>query len=549
LQGNPTTPTTEPGGTSGAIGRPASRLSFAFSVLSVAALVLIPITWNSLEDVDRQFAFFGSVGCALVSALCFLLAVLFHRRIPWLIKLAILALPGFLVWGFLTLYEFSGFDGEVRPQFRLRAEPDRVRTGQVESPATVPSIPETEQVSTYRFSQFLGSERNGVVDSPEFSMRWDSNLPSVVWRRGIGAGWSGFAIANGLAITLQQQEDSEVVSAWKLDNGETAWEHKIPGRHFHPLGGLGPRSTPTIVNHSGKDWVLVQSALGMVVCLSIDSGEQLWKVDLLQRAGISQAESEQEVMWGRSGSPLIVDDLVIVPMGGSTKAGSGVHSLIALDLSTGAEQWVNGEAQIAYSSPALLTVDGVEQIVSVNEGKVTGHEVATGKVLWESPWPSKSNGDACASQPVQVDGTKILLGKGYAQGSKLIEVRRTDDTWTTKDIWSNTRTLKTKFTNSVVYDGMAYALSDGILECVMPLTGKREWRGPRFGQGQMVLVNGTVLVVSEDGRIASVDRTSGKLIAEMSVLEGITWNPPSVAGPYLLVRNATEAVCLCSPLK
>jgi outer membrane protein assembly factor BamB len=253
-------------------------------------------------------------------------------------------------------------------------------------------------------------------------------------------------------------------------------------------------------------------------------------------------------MWGRSASPLVINDKVIVPLGGSPKVGSGIHSLIALDIATGAERWINGKSQIAYASPALLTLDGVEQIVSVNEGNVTGHEIATGRVLWESPWPSKSNGDACASQPVQVDGTKVLLGKGYAQGSKLIEVTQATGNWTAKDVWENTRTLKTKFTNSVIHDGKAYALSDGVLECVEPLTGTREWRGPRYGQGQMLVVNGTILVSSEDGRIASVDRITGKPIAEMPVLDGITWNPPSIAGPYLLVRNATEAVCLHSPL-
>ena len=36
-------------------------------------------------------------------------------------------------------------------------------------------------------------------------------------------------------------------------------------------------------------------------------------------------------------------------------------------------------------------------------------------------------------------------------------------------------------------------------------------------------------------------------MAELSVLEGITWNTPAVAGPFLLVRNGSEVVCLQSP--
>ncbi|MFN6131142.1 MAG: PQQ-binding-like beta-propeller repeat protein, partial [Planctomycetota bacterium] len=299
--------------------------------------------------------------------------------------------------------------------------------------------------------------------------------------------------------------------------------------------------------------VIAQTALGIVVCLDCETGVPRWELNLLQRAGINQIESEQNVMWGRSGSPLVVDDMAIIPFGGSKSNSSTIHSLISVDLATGEDRWLGGQTQISYASPALLTIEGERQIVSVNEGNITGHNVATGKVLWESSWPSKSNGDACASQPVQVDNNKILIGKGYGLGSKLIELRRNrksdvedNSVWEALDVWSNTRMLKTKFTSAVMFEGKAYALSDGILECVDPMTGARLWRGPRYGQGQLLIVNGEILVSAEDGRIASVNRSNGKPVLEVKVLEGITWNTPAVAGPFLLVRNGTEAVCLKS---
>jgi outer membrane protein assembly factor BamB len=151
---------------------------------------------------------------------------------------------------------------------------------------------------------------------------------------------------------------------------------------------------------------------------------------------------------------------------------------------------------------------------------------------------------------VQIDGNRILVGKGYTQGSKLFEVSidgSDDPKWSTKDIWAINKILKTKFTSSIPYDGKLYGLSDGILECVKPDDGSRIWRGQRYGQGQSLMVNGTLIISSEDGRLVAVDRETGKPIAEMSVLEGVTWNTFAVAGPYLLVRNGTEAVCLSSP--
>jgi outer membrane protein assembly factor BamB len=209
----------------------------------------------------------------------------------------------------------------------------------------------------------------------------------------------------------------------------------------------------------------------------------------------------------------------------------------------------------------LLTLDGVKQIVSVNEGNTTGHDPSNGNVLWETPWASKSNGDACASQPVAVDDKRILLSKGYALGSKMIQVSRIEGKaeydpqgWSVETLWSNIKVLKTKFTSAVFFEGSLFALSDGVLECVDPGTGERRWRGGRYGQGQMIIVNGHILIMAEDGRIvlvqASSESTSGgkapKEIAQIPVLEGITWNVPTVAGPYLLIRNGEQVACLLS---
>jgi hypothetical protein len=63
------------------------------------------------------------------------------------------------------------------------------------------------------------------------------------------------------------------------------------------------------------------------------------------------------------------------------------------------------------------------------------------------------------------------------------------------------------------------------------------------------MVNGTLLIISEDGQIIAVDRATGKPVGQMSVLEGVTWNTFAVAGPYMLVRNGTEAVCLSSSVQ
>ncbi len=70
-------------------------------------------------------------------------------------------------------------------------------------------------------------------------------------------------------------------------------------------------------------------------------------------------------MWGRSASPLVVEDLLIVPFGGP--AGGPYASLAAYDKKTGELRWKGGEWQVSYASPTLVNLCGTPQVVIVNE--------------------------------------------------------------------------------------------------------------------------------------------------------------------------------------
>jgi outer membrane protein assembly factor BamB len=523
--------------------------------LAFLAAILVFLSRAVFYETDHQIANLAGIVFGLLSLLLGFLALWFSRSIALKWKLAYTALPVLLAGLFNVCFEYVGVTGEVLPSYRmrsfLRSKPP-VRPQRPESDESV--IPDS--MKAYQFSQYLGNQRTGIVTEPLFSMAWDQKLPAEVWRRPIGAGWSGFAIADGIAVTLEQIDEEESLTALSLVNGQTLWRVKRPGKHFHALGGLGPRSTPTLVL-DGDHWIAIAlTATGHLMCVDLSTGAVRWEQQLLELSNTNQKDFEVAVNWGRAASPLVHRDRVVVPLGGAP--GSIQGSLMAFSLEDGSVLWTQGTSQISYSSPALMNIHGVEQIVSVNQGDVTGHAWEDGRVLWTTAWPSSSNGAACASQPVQIDGNKILLGKGYSQGSKVFEVTLEAEvqnlesveraSWATKEIWANSKTLKTKFTSAIFFDGKLFGLSDGILECVDPADSSRIWRGQRYGQGQALMVNGALLISSEDGRIIAVDRETGKPMGQMSALEGVTWNTSAVAGPYLLVRNGTEAVCLASPV-
>ncbi len=203
--------------------------------------------------------------------------------------------------------------------------------------------------------------------------------------------------------------------------------------------------------------------------------------------------------------------------------------------------WHAGDDLASYSSPIVATLGGVRQIVVLNFSSIAGHDPASGRVLWSHPWRRDAPSVAA---PLVISENRVLLSAGYGVGSRLLEVSRDGDAVTQSLVWESTR-LKAKFTNPIIHDGFVYGLDDGVLVCLDPATGERRWKGGRYGHGQTILAGNRLLVQTEDGEIVLVDPRpdAHHELARFSVFDQKTWNPPALAGRFLVVRTDTEAAC------
>jgi outer membrane protein assembly factor BamB len=194
---------------------------------------------------------------------------------------------------------------------------------------------------------------------------------------------------------------------------------------------------------------------------------------------------------------------------------------------------------------------------------VTGHNAATGAVLWSYPWPGSSSSSASSSQAVAVGEDRVFVSKGYTGGAALFSVKqvpsgksqtgRTDEAvydWTATTVWHHQKNLQTKMTNVVVYQGFIYGLSDGILECAELASGKRQWKSGRYGHGQILRIRDLLLVGTDDGEIVLVELSpeAHRKLGRFQAIDGQTWNNLCLFGRYLLVRNSGEAACYELPL-
>jgi outer membrane protein assembly factor BamB len=459
----------------------------------------------------------------------------------WLVLLGLLAVFRPIYNGDMGIYtwklRFASAADEKLEAIKFEGEADDWQTGPGDYP------------------RFLGIGYWAEVHGVDLETDWKRNSPRELWRREIGAGWSAFAVVGNYAVTQEQRGENELVTCYRVDTGEPVWTHADVAR-FDPadfqggLGDIGPRATPTIFGER----IYTQGGTGIVNCLDARTGDVLWSHDTAEEFKSPVAT------WGKSGSPLVVDDMILISVGAPADSTTNEDcSLVAFDVETGKVRWTAGTRQASYSSPVLATLAGERQIIVVNKSWVTAHRATDGEVLWEHPWEDEYDDSASVSQPVPVDGDRLFLSKGYNVGASVLAIRQdAAGRLAPEPLWKPAikPVMKTKFCNVVVRDGYVYGLDDVLLACIELETGKLRWkkrRSPEFGHGQIMLIGDVILVLSETGELALVEASPEEYreMASMQVLDdsNVTWNNPAFAPPYLLVRNNREAACYRLPLK
>ena len=369
---------------------------------------------------------------------------------------------------------------------------------------------------------FRGPLRDDIVRGVRINTDWTQTAPAQLWRRPVGPGWSSFAVSGDLIYTQEQRGADEVVTCYRMATGAPVWRHRDAARFWESNGGAGPRGTPTL--SGGRIFSL--GATGILNALDAQTGAVLWKRN-------AQADTGARLPgWGFSGSPLVVDDVVIV-------AASGI--LAAYDVATGKTRWTGPKDKGGYSSPHLIDIDGVSQVLLLNGSGAISVAPGSGAPLWKHDW----EGTAIV-QPAVIGNGDILVSVTSAMGGmgvRRLSVRQAAGRWTVEEKWTSTG-LKPYFNDYVVHKGYAFGFDGAILSCIDLNDGSRKWKGGRYGQGQLILLadQDALLVISEEGELALVSATPEgfKELARSPGLDGKTWNHPVVVHDVLLVRNDQE---------
>ena len=390
------------------------------------------------------------------------------------------------------------------------------------APAALPAAPAVAETGV-EWPGFRGPHRDGIIPGVRIETDWSASPPVQLWRRPIGPGWSSFAVRGDLLYTQEQRGDDEVVACYYAATGKPVWRHRDAARFWESNGGAGPRGTPTL--HHGR--VYAFGATGILNALDARNGAVVWTRNAASDAGVKVPG------WGFASSPLVVDDVVIVAAEGR---------LVAYDLATGERRWLGPAGGGGYSSPQLMTIDGVAQVLLMSGAGATSVAPADGTLLWKHSWP----GGVRIVQPALASEGDVLMSGGDGMGGvgmRRIAVAHGPGGWTAQERWTSTG-LKPNFNDFVVHEGHVFGFDGSILACIDLQDGQRKWKGGRYGSGQLVLLpdQHLLLVVSEEGELALVSATPDKFteLARFPAIEGKTWNHPVLVGDVLLVRNGEE---------
>ena len=228
--------------------------------------------------------------------------------------------------GFSLVFRSEGMAGDYSLDLRLRWTPsaeelmiaNRETTGRSSTHAS--PIEMKPEIALPEWPGFRGDDRDGRRQGPEIATDWDANPPEQLWKISVGPGWGSFAVAGDRLFTQEQRGAVEVTVCYESGSGREVWTQQVEARLEDPLGGPGPRATPSL----SEEKLFVTGATGWFLCLDAVTGGILWKQQL-------QAVAERDApMWGFSASPLVVDSLVVVYAGGG-----GDKGVLAFDVSSG----------------------------------------------------------------------------------------------------------------------------------------------------------------------------------------------------------------------
>lgn len=521
------------------------RLLFPAIVIALCGGVIsfpfLSSVFGTTSDEMTMFFMMAAWVAIPIGSLLLLIWWVFFAPVQWIVRflllfMLIVGVSAFLFFG-VRKVEFTTNAAGMVPIFYFSWKPsDQQRLEQhQQNESDNNNLPPVDiTIGAEDFARFRGPKTDGVVKHIKLETDWAKHPPKELWRRPAVEGYSGFAVAGNVAVTMEQRKNEECIVAYDRATGRQRWVYTCGVKYEDNMKmGDGPRATPTI--HDGLIFAI--GASGEVTCINSE-GKAIWSRNMLKDGKAKNIE------WGMTGSPLIVGNLVIAHAG-VDKENPASSAVIAYDYKTGEKEWAVGNRAAGYASPQLVTLGKTQQILLFDAAGLVSYDVK-GNELWQHEWRSKM--DMNMIQPLVFGDDRVFITSELDNGCAMVKVtpQKPGEPWKVESVWKN-KNLAGRFANPVTDGKNIYGLQflNGVLRCLDVETGKLRWSGERYGPGQMLMVDNVLMIVSDTGEVSllKTDTDAPEVLGRFNAFDDKTWNTPALAGDQLFLRNQHEIVC------
>ena len=315
---------------------------------------------------------------------------------------------------------------------------------------------------------FLGGLKRGEASKFQPPSEW-SETKGIAWQVPLaGHGQSSpVVVADRVYVTAIEgpMKEKNLVSCFDLTSGQMLWQHEsqssLPAKNVVYTS----RAAPTPVADASGAFAFFES--GNLIAYDPD-GEVRWQRDLLKDYGRYQGQ------FGLGGSLAQLDDCLFV-----LADNEGPAYIAAISKQTGGTLWKSDRAsRTAWSSPMIVSVDGMPQVVISSAGTIDGYSPENGDLLWTY----QDVGGNTVASPVPVGDATFLIGaspgrngeasEGAKQSNLLMKVVKTDDGYRPEVIWRNEKATSS-FGSPIAHQGHAYYTNRaGVVYCLGLETGE-----------------------------------------------------------------------------
>jgi outer membrane protein assembly factor BamB len=381
--------------------------------------------------------------------------------------------------------------------------------------------------------EFRGPTGQGHSTEQGLPLEWGESR-NVLWKTAVaGVGWSSPVIGAGrvwLTTAVvnrsgRRQNASLRAVAFDVETGRELVNVEVfrvnDAREINPKNSY---ATPTPVLDG--DRVYVHFGADGTAALT-PSGEVVWRARL-----------PYESQHGSGGSPALYGDLLIINCDGNYEEAF----VVALDKRTGKVRWRTHRrkpADQAYTTPLVIRVGEVDEVVSVGAYRTVAYDPSNGKEIWRVGY---DEGFSNVPRPVYGHGL-VFIATGFQIPSLLaVRVDGRGDVTRTHIAWKLQRGVPYTPSPLLVGDEL-YVVSDlGVASCLDARTGQTHWqqRLPGNYSASPLYADGRIYFSSEEGVVTVIAR--GKDFRRLAVnqLDGTMLASIAVSNRSFFIRTHTH---------